>query len=281
MDDEQPNRHSPQVLIGPADDDSLHVMSFNLRHIGDPPPNAWPERRTQIRAVIQRERPTVLGIQEGMFTQVQDLAEDLPAGYDWIGLGREGGSSGEYAAIYFDGDRLRPLAYDHLWLSDSPRGIGSRTWGNEVTRMLTWVRFGDRRTGTEFVHLNTHLDHAVDAARVAGAKLIRSTVDAFDVPVLVTGDFNCVAGTEPYEQLVAPDALLDTWLNAAERLTPAYSSFSGWNEPEVGEHRIDWILATPGVRTDRAAINPCLDAATRPSDHLPVQASVTLPPAPA
>src|SRR5690606_39768996 len=90
--------------------------------------------------------------------QVQDLEELLPD-YRWIGLGRRGGSKEEYMAIFYKKNRFKVIEYDHYWLSDTPETMGSITWDNACTRMVTWIRFLDRKTGKQFYHLNTHLDH--------------------------------------------------------------------------------------------------------------------------
>ena len=62
------------------------------------------------------------------------------------GSGRDGGSRGEAMQIFYDAKRLDPQEYDHYWLSDTPNVIGSKTWGGCCPRMVTWIRFLDRRT---------------------------------------------------------------------------------------------------------------------------------------
>ena len=51
----------------------LHVMSFNLRFASDTPPNSWPERRPVMRQLLQRERPDIIGTQEGLYRQLRDI----------------------------------------------------------------------------------------------------------------------------------------------------------------------------------------------------------------
>ncbi|MGH8792551.1 MAG: endonuclease/exonuclease/phosphatase family protein [Stackebrandtia sp.] len=262
-------------LIGPAEGDQLHVMSFNVRLPVDDSPNSWPERRPRVAHLLEQERPTVFGIQEGFYGQGQDILEDLD-GYDWIHLARQGGSNDEATAVYYDSARLKPTAYDHLWLSDTPRLIGSTTWGNEITRMLTWVRFSDLAAGGEFVFLNTHFDHQSDAARERSAEMVRDVVAEFDVPTVVVGDFNTPVGSVPYETLVN-GGLEDTWVVAEERLSPEYGTFNGWNpEPVEGDPRIDWVLATPGGAALKTAINTWTDGEHTPSDHWAVHSLLTL-----
>lgn len=270
-------------LIGPAKPPALHVMSYNLRYAGtrDDP---WPPRRPVVAALLDAERPTVLGTQEGLYGQLREVESDLPAAYRWIGTGREGGSRGEFAAIFYDHDRLEPLEFDHVWLSDTPREIGSRTWGNTCVRMMTWVRFRDREAGRELLVANTHLDHAVQRAQDEGAKLIRKELEAAsgteeaELPVVLTGDFNVAAGdSTPYDTLTAGGWLRDTWLVAGDQATPECSTYHGYGAPAPGA-RIDWILAgAGGINVRTAAINTFAPDGAFGSDHFPVQAVVELP----
>jgi len=82
---------------GPADPE-LVVATYNLRYAGDPSPNSWPERRPAVKVLLDAYRPDVIGTQEGLYQQVKDLAADQPD-YDWIGLGRDGGSRGDFNAV--------------------------------------------------------------------------------------------------------------------------------------------------------------------------------------
>jgi endonuclease/exonuclease/phosphatase family metal-dependent hydrolase len=264
-------------LLGPAEGDALHVITYNLRYAAEDPDHLWRDRRPAMAELLQHERPTVIGTQEGLYEQLRDLAADLD-GYDWIGLGREGGSHGEFVAVFFDARRLDPLEYSHLWLSDTPALIGSRSWGNVLPRMATWVRFRDQASGREFVVLNTHLDEASENARRSSVRLLVETLESFgDVPMIVTGDFNAAAVTSAaYTTLVAGTKLDDTWLTADRRLTPEFATYGGYREPVVGGDRIDWILTSPEFTTLVAAINPGSMNGCYPSDHLPMQARVRL-----
>lgn len=259
----------------------LHVMTYNLRIPVDESPNSWPERRERVAAILEAEQPTVLGVQETQYDQVRDIADRLPAKYAWIGEGRQGGSHGDMMAIFYDSGRLDPLEYDHAWLSETPRLVGSISWKSNAIRMLTWVRFEDRWTGNQFIVINTHLDHISATARARSADLIREVMAAFNpaIPVIVVGDFNAAGGTSKvWKILTADDVLVDTWQTAEKRLTPAYKTFTGYRPVSKTGRRIDWILSTPGVVTLAAAINAtgALDG-VYPSDHLAVQSVIELP----
>jgi endonuclease/exonuclease/phosphatase family metal-dependent hydrolase len=256
------------------------VMSFNLRYASDVPPSSWAERRPVTRQLLQRERPHLLGTQEGLYQQLRDIKRDLPERYDSIGLGRKGGSHDEAMQIFYDSRRLDPLEFDHYWLSDTPEVMGSQTWGGCCARMVTWVRFLDQRTGRQFYALNTHFEAFDATARANSANLVLARLPAFDpsLPVVATGDFNepAAAGQTVYDLLVSSGRFVDTWVEAKSR-SPLYATFHGYRPLVPDGPRIDWILTTPGSTTRVASINTFERNGQFPSDHLPVQAVIRLP----
>jgi endonuclease/exonuclease/phosphatase family metal-dependent hydrolase len=253
-------------------------MTYNLRYASDTPPNAWPQRRSLVKKCIEQVQPDVIGTQEGVYAQLKDVAADLPD-YEWIGLGRDGGSRGEFMAIFYRRDRLEPLEYDHFWLSDTPMVMGSATWGHTNRRMVTWVRFKDRQHGRQFFFWNTHLDHAVQPAREKGAALIRERVEALKtkLPVLLVGDFNAEAGVNPaYHTLVGEGAFADTWKQAKERRNERMNTFNGFREARQDGVRIDWILGRGVAEVTATEIVTYAENGQFPSDHFPVVARLTL-----
>ncbi|MGH2948227.1 MAG: endonuclease/exonuclease/phosphatase family protein [Solirubrobacteraceae bacterium] len=270
---------APAAAQAKAGDD-LHVMSFNLRFASDTPPNSWPERRPVVRDLLRRERPQLIGTQEGLYEQLRDIQADLPSHYDSIGQGRDGGSHGEAMQIFYDARRLDPLEYDHFWLSDTPDVVGSKTWGGCCPRMVTWIRFLDRRTGTQLYAVNTHFEAFDATARENSAHLLLERMEDFDptLPVVVTGDFNEPAspGRTVYDLLVTNGPLLDSW-EEAEKRSALFATFHGYRPLVPDGDRIDWILTTPGTTTLSAKINTFEQDGQFPSDHLPVQAVLRLP----
>lgn len=266
-------------LAGMSGELALRVMTFNLRFASPQPPNAWPDRRPVMRELLQREAPDIIGTQEGVYPQLRDIAADLPD-YEWIGLGRAGGSHDEFCAIFFRRDRFEPVAFDHFWLSDTPELIGSMTWGNRYRRMVTWVRLRERASGREFEVWNTHFDHEVDLARENSARLLRERLAQIEpaVPLIALGDFNAPAGAgRVYEILTADAKLADTWTLARERENEDYNTFHDYQPPQRLGERIDWILARPPVDVARAAIVVHPKHGQTPSDHFPVVAELRFP----
>ena len=256
---------------------ALRVMTYNLRYASDTPPNAWPDRLPVALAMLKETAPQIIGCQEALYRQVKDLDSALPY-HDWIGLGREGGSRGEFMAVFFDAKRFEPLEFDHFWLSDTPDVVGSTTWGNSNRRMVTWVRFLDQETKQQFLFANTHYDHQIEDARVNSSLLILDRLAnlAPQMPLLLTGDFNAVAGeSQPYKLLIDSGVFFDTW-DRAETPGEPTSTFHGFRGPPGGDRRIDWILARGAVRTLASKIVQFEKKGQYPSDHFPVYADVVL-----
>ncbi len=259
------------------DADALRVMTYNLRFASPTGPEAWPHRRQLMAECIRSISPDLMGTQEGLYQQLKDLAGDLPE-YDWIGLGREGGSKGEFMAVFFRKARLDPVAFDHFWLSDTPNVIGSTTWGNSNRRMVTWIRFLDRQTRKEFYLFNTHFDHQVQVAREKSAQLLRQRIQDLEpvLPVIVTGDFNAGAQNKAHAILVADDFLSDTWDTAAQRKGEGLGTFNGFKAVPQNNTRIDWILTRGKVAVESEEIVTFSRQGRFPSDHCPLTALLKL-----
>lgn len=266
------------AIAGDAASSELCAATYNLRYASASGANSWPMRRPVMKALLDDLNPDVMGTQEGLYSQLKDIAADQP-GLDWIGLGRDGGSRGEFMAIFYRRDRFEPLEYDHFWLSDTPLVMGSSTWGNTNRRMVTWARFHDRRTSREFYFWNTHLDHQLQPAREKAATLIleriQSTAKA-GVPLLLVGDFNAVSGQNPvYDQLVANGGLVDTWTVAATRKQERLNSFNDFGPAVEQGKRIDWILSRYPVKVRQTEVVAFRRDNQWPSDHCPVAAWLT------
>lgn len=275
---------SAGALIGAAGQNDLHVMTFNIRYDrnGTLPGQAdfWPERIAALQAVLELEKPTVVGIQEALFHQLAAVEDAFPKHYKMIGFGRDGGSDGEYSAIFYDARRLSVTTWDQRWLSDQPDLIGSATWGNTVTRILTGGQFTDLSTGKELILINTHFDHQSENARLLSSRAIVELMGRFSpkLPTVLTGDFNSPAeASGAYATLVGSGVFRDSWTSADQQITPAYGTFPNYKDPVLGTARIDWVLATPEIKVRKAAINTFTLNGRYPSDHVPVQALVRLP----
>lgn len=261
---------------------ALRVMTFNIR-FNNPRDgeDAWPHRKDTVARIID-EHADVVGLQEALLGQIKDLEERLP-GFYWIGVGRsDGKESGEYTAIFYRKSRLRTLRSDTFWLSESPSKAGSKSWDSSLPRIVTWADFVDLKTGKIFGFWNTHFDHLGTVARQKSSELIRRQLARLNrnTPVVLTGDFNCREGSDPYKALVQSEPgrpLQDAIHSTKQPHEGPDSTWCGFREIAAGQ-RIDFVFVTTNVVVDEHRV---LDIRTPQdrfaSDHLPVQALVHFP----
>ncbi len=269
------------AVIGPVAAPGLHVMSWNIRRrTGRFHPRVadrWHRRAPGVRALLHAERPTLLGAQEVLADQSHFLADSLGGGYGVVGHGRGPRGGGEASPIFYDTDRLELLDFKQTALSDAPHRPGSTSWGNLIPRVLVSARFRDLATTHEFLALNTHLDHLSARSRLRSARVIREHVLRLGLPTVLTADFNAGGASAPLVELLQDAALAETWESAEHHDSHEWGTFANYRAPRRDRSRIDWILATPGVRVLRAAINAQRHGGVWASDHLPVHAVVVLP----
>ncbi|HET7039624.1 MAG TPA: endonuclease/exonuclease/phosphatase family protein [Gemmatimonadales bacterium] len=250
----------------------LRVMSFNIRY-GTAPDgdDAWPLRRERTIAVIREAAPDILGVQEALRFQLDELAAAFPA-YRELGVGRDDGkTAGEYAAILYRSDRLSADTGGTFWLSDTPETPGSMSWGNRITRIATWVLFTDRETSTRFAVFNVHLDHESQPSRERGVALILERMErlAPGLPVIFTGDFN--AGEDnPAVQAVSAGGFTDTF-RARHPDAQVVGTFNAFRGDSTGA-KIDYVLVRGGWDVDDAAIVRTRPGGRDASDHFAVMA---------
>ncbi|MGD8495425.1 MAG: endonuclease/exonuclease/phosphatase family protein [Gemmatimonadales bacterium] len=270
-----------EAVAGPPA--ALRVMSFNLRYgTADDGPNAWPLRRELVKQTIGDFGPTVLCVQEALRFQLDELREAFPQ-LDEVGVGRDDGvEAGEYSAILYDRRRLERLSSGTFWLSDTPEVVASTSWGNQITRIVTWARFRDLESDRAFYVFNTHWDHQSQNSRERSAELMLERIASRDGgdPVIVTGDFNAGEDNPAFRRLVAGagvagvtgDALeLRETFRALHPDATDVGTFNGFHGDRSGD-KIDAILVTPEWEVVEAAIDRAHDGDRYPSDHFPVTA---------
>ncbi len=259
-------------------DDSLKVWAFNLRYASNSKPNAWPDRLPVMANLIKKNNPDIIGTQEGKFYQLKELNKQIPQ-YTWFGTGRDGGSRGEFMAIFYKANRFDIMKYDHFWLSDTPDVIASATWGHSNKRMVTWILFRDKKTNKQFYFWNTHFDHRVQPAREKSAMLVNKKVSELKtkLPVILVGDFNATAKlNKVYNILVNDGGFTDTLLSAKKVINSEWNTINGFRPTQKGTRRIDWVLSKGPIKTSEAEIVLFDNNKQYPSDHQPVSATITL-----
>ena len=281
----------PEPPTPPPAREPIDVWSFNIRYgtakDGD---NHWTNRREQLFDLLRAEKPDLIGLQEALRFQIDEILAAVP-GYASVGVGRDDGkAAGEMSAILFRASRFHVAESGTFWFSDTPETPGSMHWGNRITRICTWARFVDR-DGASFVHYNVHLDHQSQPSREKSTLLLRERIAARKTagePVIVTGDFNAGEQNPALQGLVtlpghttaAPAPFVDTF-RARHPDATEVGSFSGFLFGSTRGEKIDYVLVEPGTEVLDAGIVRASRNDRYPSDHFPVTARIRFPAPPA
>ena len=252
------------------------IISYNIRlGVADDGANSWEHRREATLRMLEREAPTVFGIQEGYLFQVKYIEENLPQ-YDRVGVGRDDGKEGgEIMAVFYLRDRYDLLDHGDLWLSETPDRV-SRGWDGACNRTMTWVHLREKATGKEFFHFNSHFDHIGTVARAESAKLLIEKVAeiAGKTPAFCTGDFNSNQQTNVYNTIVTSGTLVDSYARTTDKVNADWPSYNGYkyiSTPPAKASRIDHIFVTKGrTKVQSWAIVNTSYSQKYPSDHFPV-----------
>lgn len=252
----------------------LTVMTLNMRY--DNPEdgaNNWRFRRERIAGLIRSEAVDLLGTQEVLANQFDDLQALLP-GYRAVGVGREDGArAGEFNAVFFRSDRFELLDSGVFWLSENPETPGSKGWDGACERLATWTVLRDK-SGGELLFINTHLDHIGEQARREGVALLLRRIETLRAgrPVILTGDFNAEPSSPVVARIVADSALRSAWDTAPIRSGSAWS-FSDFGQlPEEERPLIDYVFYGGGLEVVSCSILPDTLGGGYLSDHAPVEA---------
>lgn len=237
--------------------DPLRVMSFNIRYgTADDGPNRWDRRREHVMAMLKQRDPDLIGLQECLDFQLEQIKAALP-GHAAYALGREKDGGGEMCAILWRSDRFELIDSGSFGLA--PEGkLGETAWDAALPRICSWVHLHDRLNARSFWLYNAHLDHVGEQARLESAKLLLQRIgesfmaNGAEMPVLLTGDFNCTPDSAPMQALLSQlqdcHALGNfTYSSSNERLPmdeSASGTFHNWTG-EAGRRRIDYVLSSP------------------------------------
>lgn len=275
----------------PADSIDLRVMTFNIRYgTANDGDNHWDNRRDMVPAVIVTHHADIVGVQEALHFQVEELERTLPT-YSRLGVGRDDGAAkGEYCAIFYRTVRFDLDEHGTFWLSGTPE-TPSTSFGNSLKRICTWARLIDLHTQSAFYIYNVHLDHRSQPSRERSCELLAERIAArtHDDPYIIAGDFNAAPENSAIQYLlgeierasegdhpvVSPPNVIDCY-RAANEPAAGEGTFNGFTG-ETGGARIDYIFAQPGVEVYGAYIVRNNLNGRYPSDHFPVMALVRIP----
>jgi endonuclease/exonuclease/phosphatase family metal-dependent hydrolase len=268
----------------PSHSDGLVVkaMTFNIRYgLAEDGENHWNKRSGLVIDSIVNQSADVIGIQEALRFQLDELNSALPI-YAEIGVSRSGGINEEYSAIFYRSDRfiLDDKEFGTFWLSDTP-SVPSMHWGNDYLRICTWARLIDKASGQAFYIYNTHLDHRSLLSREKSVRLITNVIQtrSYRDPFVLMGDFNAGENSASIKYILgengtysSPIPMVDSYrvVHADEKLVGTFNGFVG----DADGEKIDYIFVETDVIIINADIIRTNTNGRYASDHFPVTAHI-------
>ncbi len=262
----------------PAPD--LEVWTWNIRYgSANDGPDHWNERRESVLNLLRESDAQLILLQEAEAFQVDQVNRALP-GHAVVSRGRtDGRLAGEHVPILFCSERFSLVAAGTFWHSDTPDQPGSRSWGNEIPRICTWVRLQSNDGAPPLAVFNLHLDHRSQESRMESIKQVLTLAEkevAAGHRVIIGGDLNA-ADSNPLHRELEDHAV--PWTNAHRSLNPddATGTFNGFNPERVDGQPIDFIYIGPGLKALESEILLDRTPSGRwPSDHFPVRAKIKI-----
>ena len=256
---------------------TINVATFNMRYDNpDDSLNNWQYRKERIAQFIKDQKVEIVGTQELLQNQVDDLKALLPE-YDMVGVARDNGKDeGEYAAIFYLRDRFDALDSNNFWLCENPDSVGMKGWDAACTRIATWAKLQDKATGKIFMAVNTHFDHVGEVARRESALLIISKIKEIvgDRPAFLTGDFNVDSTSNAYETITTNEFVLNDSRKVAKAVEGADYTWHDFGKLPAEERGIiDFIFTTPSIEVLKVYI-PQENADALLSGHNPQVATL-------
>ena len=260
----------------------IDAVAFNIRF--DNPKdgeNAWPNRKEMVGKWIESESPDVIGLQEALRHQINDIKKVATA-YSEYGVGRDDGKSrGEHCTILYLKKRFTLDKKDcgTFWFSDTPEKIASKSWGNEIPRICTWARLIHKKTGKGFYLYNVHYDHQSQSSRIGASNLIIERISnrkQSNEPIILMGDFNAAEKNPAITAFKEePLKLVDTFrvVKPDEKMVKTFHGFRGGS---FMGGKIDHVFILPKTAKVRSAEIVRFNKDKRYlSDHYPVRAKLS------
>lgn len=265
----------------PKDVAKFSVMSFNIcASAADGGAKAWSKRKHLVADVIERNWPTVVGVQQCPPGILHDLAEEIPR-YGWSGYGESADRGDGDNGILYLKSVLNMVESGRFYLNES---IDETDSGNRAAAVSScvWSLFAFvSHPHKRFLACNTSLDEAGQSGKEHAIRRIWERVNGYaerlDVPIVLIGDLN----SEPNSSVIRflrGQIELD---GISCRMTDSYSQMS--EAPGITKHDYtggregeptDYIFASPSLTIRRSKVirDPFYEA--HPSGHYPLKSSI-------
>ena len=251
---------------------NVRWATFNMRL--DTPAdslNNWKYRKERVAQYIQDMNLDVVGTQEVLQNQFNDLKSLLPD-FEGVGVARDDGKeTGEYSAVFYRKSVFDALDSGTFWLAENPDSVGMKGWDAVCVRVATWAKLQHKTTGKIVMAVNTHFDHVGVVARRESALLIIRKIKEIvgDQPAVLTGDFNVTDQSEAYSTIVSNEFVLLDAHKVAEKTTGTSYTFHGFDKVDMEKRsKIDFVFVTPSIKVLQSEVTKEVKDALL-SDHNP------------
>jgi len=196
-------------------DNLITVLQWNILYDKyDIGLDSWKYRKQDVCNLINKIKPTVIGLQEVMPNQLEDLKLCLH-GYRATGCQRDNATRGLYNPVFWNSNDDRIILTDEntFWLSETPDKFGSMLPDSVEPRICTWTKL--RYTGKsedsanpendQYIYLaTTHLAYRsqeVATHQISIAVDYLKSVCSDDCSMFLTGDLNWESNSTIYDRV--------------------------------------------------------------------------------
>lgn len=189
------------------DENKLKVLTLNIKNGGE---GIFSEenRRPRILSLLKDYYPDIIGYQEVTKDWIDWFqTESFSELYSYYGKPREPGkTNSEYSLIMYNYERFTLKDSGDFWLNEEVASDLTSTstktgWDASRPRNCTWILLEDKSTKAQLVVMNTHFDHKGLQAVIHSAELMLKEADQWNLPVIITGDFNSSESSTAYQTL--------------------------------------------------------------------------------
>lgn len=270
---------------------SLKVGTYNIRlagSSGDTGWKDWSQRKTYVAQTITTYGYDIIGINECRGAlQLTNMQEMLGDTYEFV-LYSDLKNPGTYNPILYKKDKFNLLKSGVYFLNASDLTTPVISWDNSGNyRFTTYAKLQVKETGEILYYFQTHFDHLGETARNEQARINMEQVRkiAGSYPAIVCGDHNATKSRIPFYNM-----MLSYMQDSRNVATTKINVSSGdgtlnkrtvdgkilWDPTFKTGSRLDYIWIRGMAATEYRHIDDTFGNAECPSDHIAIQATVTL-----
>lgn len=229
----------------------VRVISFNVR-CKDDLHGSVKTRSQLVVSALKQYAPDSFGVQEATEEWMNILRENLGDSYDCVGVPRDDSKNTEYSAVFYLKDKYELLQSGTMWLSETPDVAGSKVKESSYPRIASWAVLKNKETNKVYTHINTHLDHILESARVKQVTILTEKIVELKKygTVVCTGDFNSKEGNNAYLKIT--QTLADTKYLAKE--SDSGLTFGNYGTNIFDSKPIDFVFVSKGTEVSRYKI---------------------------